>query len=67
VTLSKRSGHDIVKSVPAAIDRLEQFGLSVTLPELADIFDGSEHVVNLTVQPWFLRQVYAPPARDTRA
>src|SRR5262249_13915411 len=51
---------DIVKSVPAAIDRLEQFGLSVTLPELADIFDGSEHVVNLTVQPWFLRQVYAP-------
>ena len=51
---------DVVKSVPAAIDRLEQFGLSVTLPELADIFDGSEHVVNLTVQPWFLRQVYAP-------
>jgi len=51
---------EIVKSVPAAIDRLEQFSLSVTLPELADIFDGSEHVVNLTVQPWFLRQVYAP-------
>jgi len=49
-----------VKSVPAAIDRLEQFGLSVTLPELADIFDGSERVVNLTVQPWFLRQVHAP-------
>ena len=48
---------DIVKSVPAAIDRLEQFGLRVTLPELADIFDGSEHVMNLTVQPWLLHHL----------
>jgi hypothetical protein len=51
---------DVVKSVPAAIDRLERFGLRVTLPELADVFDGSEQVVNLTVQPWCLRQVYTP-------
>ena len=51
---------DVVKSVPAAIDRLERFSLRVTLPELTDIFDGSEQVVNLTVQPWFLRRVYAP-------
>ena len=51
---------DVVKSVPGAIDRLERFGLRVTLPELADIFDGSEQVVNLTVQPWFCRRVYAP-------
>ena len=52
---------DVVKSVPAAIDRLGRFGLRVTLPELADLFDGSEQVVNVTVQPWFLRQVSAPP------
>ena len=51
---------DVVKSVPAAIDRLERFDLQVTLPELADIFDGSEQVVNVTVQPWFFRRVYAP-------
>lgn len=51
---------DVVKSAPAEIDRLERFGLRVTLPELADIFDGSEQVVNLMVQPWYLRQVYAP-------
>ena len=51
---------DVVKSVPGGIDRLERFGLRVTLPELADIFDGSEQVVNLTVQPWFLRRVYEP-------
>ena len=42
---------DVVKSVPAAINRLERFGLRVTLPELADIFDGSEQVLNVTVQP----------------
>lgn len=51
---------DVVKSVPAAIDRLESFSFRVTLPELADIFDGSEQVVNVTVQPWFLRRVHAP-------
>jgi hypothetical protein len=51
---------DVVKSVPAAINWLERFGLRVTLPELADIFDGSEQVLNVTVQPWFLRQVHAP-------
>jgi hypothetical protein len=55
---------DVVKSVSAAIDRLEGFGLRVTLPELTDIFDGSKQVVNLTVQPWFLRRVYAPSAGE---
>ncbi len=50
---------DIVKSAPAKIDRLERFDLRVTLPELADIFDGSEQVVTVMVQPWYLRQVYA--------
>ena len=50
---------DTVSSVPAGIDRLERFDLRVTLPELADLFDGSEEVVNVMVQPWYLRQVYA--------
>ena len=51
---------DVVKSAPPGIDRLERFDLRVTLPELADIFDGSEELVNLMVQPWYLRQVYMP-------
>jgi hypothetical protein len=51
---------DVVKSAPAELDRLERFDLRITLPELADIFDGSEQVVNVMVQPWYLRQVYAP-------
>jgi hypothetical protein len=51
---------DVVKSAPAGIDRLERFDLRVTLSELADIFDGSQEVVNLIVQPWYLRQVHMP-------
>jgi hypothetical protein len=51
---------DVAKSAPAGIDRLERFDLRVNLPELADIFDGSQQVVNVMVQPWYLRQVYIP-------
>jgi hypothetical protein len=57
---------DVVKSVPAGIDRLERCVLRVILPELADIFDGLEQVVNITVQPWYVRQVYASSAGRTQ-
>jgi hypothetical protein len=51
---------DVVKSVPPGVDRLDRYDMRVTVPELADIFDGSEEIVSLVVQPWYLRQVYAP-------
>ena len=53
-------GADVVKSVPDGIDRVQNFKLSVAIPELAKIFDGSERVVSVTMLPWYLRQVSLP-------
>src|SRR5207245_9254126 len=35
-------GMDVVKSVPAGIDRVHRDGLRSTVPELARLFDGTE-------------------------
>jgi hypothetical protein len=47
---------DVVRSVPAGIDRLDDYTLSVTIPELADLFEGSGRLVSLTAVPWFVRR-----------
>ena len=44
-------GTDVVKSVPEGIDRVQNFRLSIGIPELAKLFDGSERVVSVTVIP----------------
>ncbi len=51
---------DVVKSVPTGVDRLDRCRIRVTMPEFADIFDGSEQTLNVVAQPWYLRQVYVP-------
>ena len=50
-------GADIVRSQPMAVDRVEEFRFSSTLEEFAEVFDGSEQVVSIAVEPWYMRQV----------
>lgn len=51
---------DVVRSLPAGIDRVEDYDLRVTVPEFGDLFDGSERLVSIAVVPWFVRQEYEP-------
>ncbi len=51
---------DVVKSVPAGIDRVQHYQLRVTVPELHDLFDGTERLVSITAVPWFVRQEFGP-------
>ena len=51
---------DVVKSVPAGIDRVQNYALHVTVPELCDLFDSNEQLVSIAVNPWHLRQVFEP-------
>ncbi|MFQ5342867.1 MAG: hypothetical protein ACE5F6_15115 [Anaerolineae bacterium] len=51
---------DVVKSLPAGIDRVQHYRLRVTVPELGDLFDSKEQLVSIAVNPWHLRQVFEP-------
>jgi hypothetical protein len=51
---------DIVKSIPAGIDRVQNYQLRVTVSELRKLFDGTEQLVGIVVSPMGLRQVYLP-------
>jgi len=53
-------GVDVVRSVPAGIDRVQAYSLRVMVPELRPLFDGSEKLVNISLVPWYLRQVSQP-------
>jgi hypothetical protein len=53
-------GADIVRSRPMAVNQVEEFRSSGTLEEFAEIFDGSEKLVSIVVEPWYLRQVLMP-------
>ena len=51
---------DVVRSLPAGVDRVRQYRLVVTVPELLDVLDGSERLVSIASIPWFIRQEFAP-------
>ena len=53
-------GSDLVKSVPAGIDRVRNYQLRVTVSELRKLFDGTEQLVGIVVVPWYVRQLYLP-------
>lgn len=53
-------GTDVVKSVPAGIDRLRSYEFRVTMSELQSLFDGSEQLVSVAVVPWYVREVFLP-------
>ena len=51
---------DIVKSIPAGIDRVQNYQLRVAVPELKKLFDGTEQLVAVTVIPLYVRQIFLP-------
>ena len=53
---------DVVRSVPQNIDRVMSYQFRNTITEFSDLFDGTERLVSVTIVPWYVRQVYGPPA-----
>ena len=53
-------GSDLVKSIPAGIDRVQNYQLRVTVSELRKLFDGTEQLVGIIVIPWYVRQLSLP-------
>jgi hypothetical protein len=51
---------DVVKSIPAGIDRVQNYQFRVTMSELRKMFDGSEQFVGISVNPIRVRQVFLP-------
>ena len=51
---------DTVKSIPAGIDRVQNYQLRVTMSELRKMLDGSEQLVGISVNPCRVRQVFLP-------
>jgi hypothetical protein len=51
---------DVVKSVPAGIDRVKSYQLKVSVPEFSKLFDGSEQVVSISSVPMYTRQTLLP-------
>jgi hypothetical protein len=53
-------GTDMVKSLPAGIDRVRSYHFRVTVPELRPLFDGTEQLVSIAMQPWVVQQAFLP-------
>jgi hypothetical protein len=51
---------DIVKSISAGIDRVQNYQLRVAVPELKKLFDGTEQLVAIGVIPLYVRQIFLP-------
>ena len=51
---------DIVKSVPAGINRVQNYQLHMDVPELKKLFDGTEQLVAVAVIPLYVRQIFLP-------
>jgi hypothetical protein len=51
---------DVVKSIPAKIDRVKDYRLKVSVPMLRKLFDGTEQVVAVAVIPAYVREVFLP-------
>jgi hypothetical protein len=51
---------DVIKSVPAGIDRVANLSIRVAVPEMSKMFDGSEKLISLTAVPFYTRQTVLP-------
>jgi hypothetical protein len=51
---------DIVKSIPAGIDRVQNYQFRVAVPELSKLFDGTEQLVGIAAIPLYVRQIFLP-------
>jgi hypothetical protein len=54
------AGNDVLRSVPASVDRVKKLSLRVTIPDLKKAFDGSEQIISVTALPWYVREVSLP-------
>lgn len=54
------SATEMLKSVPMNVDRIQDYSLRVTAPEMTSIFNGTEKVVAITAIPFYSRQVFLP-------
>ena len=52
--------HELVKSIPAGIDRVKNYKFMVTMSELGEMFDGSEQLVGIAVDHSRVREVFLP-------
>jgi len=52
--------HELVKSIPAGIDRVKNYKFRVTMSELSEMFDGSEQLVGISVDYCRVRQRSRP-------
>ena len=48
---------DVVKSAPQKIDRVQKYTFRLTDPKFSKLFNGSERLIGIFVQPWYVRQV----------
>jgi hypothetical protein len=53
-------GSDLIKSIPAGINRVQSYRLHVTVSELRKMFDGTEKIVGIVVVPWYVRKTFLP-------
>ena len=51
---------DVIKSAAQGVDRVDHCEFHVTVPDLADLFDGRERMVSITTSPWYHRRVFGP-------
>ncbi len=51
---------DVVKSIPTGIDRVNNYKFNVTMTELREMFDGSEKLVGILINPTRVRLRYRP-------
>ena len=54
------SATEMLRSVPMNVDRIQDYQLRVTVPELSGIFNGTEQIVAITAIPLYVRQVFLP-------
>lgn len=53
-------GLDVVRSIPAGIDRVQSYQLRVNVSELSKLLNGNRTLVSIVVLPFYIRQVYLP-------
>ncbi|OLC17072.1 MAG: hypothetical protein AUH29_03545 [Candidatus Rokubacteria bacterium 13_1_40CM_69_27] len=51
---------DVLRSIPAGIDRVQSYQLRVNVPEIGKLFDGSEQLVSISAVPVYTRQTFLP-------
>jgi hypothetical protein len=52
--------HELVKSIPAGVDKVKNYKFRVTKSELSEMFDGSEQLVGISVNYSRVREVFLP-------